>query len=176
VNTTPKLTVLISREQIADKVQQFAAQIDRDYAGQNLLLVGLLKGSFIFLSDLARALTIPVEIDFICLSSYGCGTESSGRVEIRQAMQAQVEGRHVLVVEDIVDSGVTLNFFIDYLKQKQPASVKICALTEKPSRRKIPVNIDYLGFTVPDVFLVGYGLDWAEKYRNLPDICTVEAL
>jgi hypoxanthine phosphoribosyltransferase len=171
----PNLKVLLTRDQIADGVGKLAADITRDYCDKEPLLIGVLKGSFVFMADLIRRLEFPLEVDFICLSSYGCGTESLGTVSVLMALRAKVEGRDVLVVDDIIDSGLTTAFLRDYLKKQNAASVKVCALTDKPSRRKVPVHIDYLGFTVPDKFLVGYGLDWDEKYRNLPDICYREA-
>lgn len=166
--------VLLSREQIAAGVRRLAAEITRDYRGKEPLLVGVLKGSFMFLADLIRRLDFPLEVDFISLSSYGAGTESSGKVKVLQDLRAEVTDRHVLVVDDIVDTGLTTAFLIDYLKKRKPASIRLCALTDKPSRRKVPLTIDYLGFTVPDKFLVGYGLDWDEKFRNIPDICYLE--
>jgi len=155
-------------------VRKLAAEIREDYQGKRLLLIGVLKGSFMFLADLVRLLNIPLEIDFVWLSSYGRGRESSGRIKLVQPLRCQVKDRDVLVVEDIVDSGVTSAFLLDYLSKKKPASVRLCALTDKPSRRRVPVKIDYLGFTVPDRFLVGYGLDWNEKFRYLADICVLE--
>ena len=155
-------------------VNRLAAKIRRDYQDKSPLLVGILKGSFVFMADLVRQLDFPLEVDFIRLSSYGRGKESSGKVKVVPGLRSSVRGRHVLVVEDIVDSGLTTSFLLDYLKGKKPASVKLCALTEKPARRQVPVVIDYLGLTVPDEFLIGYGLDWDEKFRNLPDICVLE--
>lgn len=166
-------TVLIDRRQIADTVSRLAAEISCDYRGKNPLLVAVLKGSFIFVADLVRLLDFPLEVDFIRLSSYGSGRESCGKVEVVHEIGADIEGRHVLVVEDIVDTGLTISFLLDYLKKKGAASVKLCSLADKPSRRQVPVSIDYLGFTVPDKFIVGYGIDWDEKFRYLPDICVV---
>ena len=166
--------ILFSREEIAAAVERLAADIERDYLGKNPLLIGILKGSFIFLADLVRHLDLPLEIDFVGLSSYGGGTESSGKIRVERGLHTPVRGRHVLVIEDIVDTGLTTGFLLDYLRRRKPASVKLCALTDKPSRRVTLVNIDYLGFAVPDKFLVGYGLDWNQKFRNLPDICYIE--
>ena len=169
-----KLQVLLSREQIEAAVKKLAAEIKRDYRGKYPLLIGILKGSFMFMADLVRLLDFLLEVDFIRLASYGGGTESSGKIKVVQALRAEIKGRDVLVVEDIVDTGLTTSFLLDYLRKKKPASLKLCALTDKPSRRRTPVTIDYLGFTVPNKFLVGYGLDFNEKFRNLPDICFIE--
>jgi hypoxanthine phosphoribosyltransferase len=169
-----KPRVLISRSEIESTVKRLAAEITRDYRDKNPVLLGILKGSFIFLSDLVRKLDFPLEIQFIRLSSYGSGQQSSGNIRMAPGLLPKVKGRHVLVVEDIVDTGVTLAFLLEYLKKKKPASVRLCALTDKPSRRRVPLQIDYHGMTVPDKFLVGYGLDCDEKYRNLPDICVLE--
>jgi len=167
--------VFITREQIRQKVAELADQIRRDYRGKNPLLIGILKGSFVFLSDLIRVLDMPLEVDFIWISSYGSGKESSGDVEVVQYLRTPIEGREILVVEDIVDTGLSLSSFLDRLRQEKPASIRLCALLDKPSRRKTPVHIDYPGFTIPDRFVVGYGLDFDEKYRYLPDICYLEA-
>ena len=153
---------------------KLAAEISRDYQDKYPLLIGILKGSFVFMADLVRLLDFPLEVDFIRLSSYGRGKESSGKINIVQGLRSQVTDRDVLVIEDIIDTGLTVAFLMDYLRKKKPASLKLCALTDKPSRRQVPVTIDYLGFTVPDKFIVGYGLDWDEKFRNLPDICVLE--
>ena len=174
MGSQPEPRVLFRREEIAATVERLAAEIKRDYQDKYPLLIGVLKGSFVFMADLVRQLNFPLEVDFIRLSSYGRGRESSGRVKVVQGLHSPVRGRHVLVVEDIVDSGLTTSFLLNYLKGEKPASLKLCALTEKPARRQVPVTIDYLGFTVPDKFLVGYGLDWDEKFRNLPDICVLE--
>ena len=170
----PKPYILISRQEIAAVVDRLAAEISRDYQGKYPILIGALKGSFIFLADLVRNLDFPLAVDFVGLSSYGRGMESSGRVRVAQALRSPIKGRHVLAVEDIVDTGYTTSFLIQYLWRKQPASVRLCTLTDKPDRRQVPVDIDYLGFTVPNKFLVGYGLDWDEKYRQLPDISVLE--
>ena len=166
--------VFITREQIRQKVAELAEQIRRDYRGKNPLLIGILKGSFVFLSDLIRLLDMPLEVDFIWISSYGSGKESSGDVEVVQYLRTPIDGRAILVVEDIVDTGLSLSSFLDRLRQEKPASIRLCALLDKPSRRKTPVHIDYPGFTIPDRFVVGYGLDFDEKYRYLPDICYLE--
>lgn len=166
--------VLFDRQDIAAAVRKLAAEISKDYQSKSPLLIGVLKGSFMFMADLIRFLDFPLEVDFIRLSSYGRGKESSGKVNVVQGLHSQVRGREVLVIEDIIDTGLTIAFLLDYLQKKRPASLKLCALTDKPSRHRVPVTIDYLGFTVPDKFLVGYGLDWDEKFRNLPDICVLE--
>ena len=174
MSTQPKLHILYNRREIEAAVKSLAGKIIKDYQDKSPLFIGILKGSFIFMADLVRLLEFPVEVEFIRLSSYGRGTKSSGKVKVVQGLRSEITGRNVLVVEDIVDTGITISFLLDYLQKKQPASLKLCALTDKPSRRQVPVNIDYLGFTVPDKFLVGYGLDWDEKFRNLPDICVIE--
>ncbi len=174
MSSQPKLHTLFSRQEIAATVSRLAAEISRDYHDKSPLLIGVLKGSFMFLADLVRHLDFPLEIDFIRLSSYGAGRQTTGKVEILQALHTPVKGREVLVVEDIVDTGLTTAFLMDYLRKEKPAYLKLCALTDKASRRRIPVTIDYLGLTVPDKFLVGYGLDLDEKWRNIPDICFIE--
>jgi hypoxanthine phosphoribosyltransferase len=166
--------VLINRNDIAAAVSKLAAEISRDYFDKYPLLIGILKGSFVFMADLVRLLDFPLEIDFIRLSSYGQGTESSGKVEVVQGLRSSVKDRDILVIEDIIDTGLTTTFLMDYLRKEKPASIKLCALTDKPAGHKIQVHIDYLGMTVPDKFLVGYGLDCNERYRNLPDICVLE--
>ena len=174
MSSQSKTRVLFSREQIETAVKGLAAEIKKDYSGKYPLLIGVLKGSFMFMADLIRLLDFPLEVDFIRVSSYGGGMESSGRVKVVQGLRSTVKGRDVLVIEDMVDTGITISFLMDYLLKKKPASLKLCALTDKPSRRKVPVAIDYLGLTVPNKFLIGYGLDLDEKFRNLPDICFLE--
>ena len=169
-----KPRILFSRVEIEAAVRRLAVEITRDYSGKNPLLLGILKGSFLFMADLIRFLDFPLEMDFVRLSSYGSGKQTSGEVKMAQALSSPVKGRDVLVVEDIVDTGLTTSFFLDYLKKKEPASVRLCSLMDKPFRRQTSVAIDYIGFTVPDKFLVGYGLDLGEKFRNLPDICVIE--
>ena len=170
----PKLKKLIQSKEIDIAVQRLASEIMRDYRGKNPLLVGILKGSFIFMADLVRRLDMPLEVDFVRLSSYGSGTESSGKIRLTGRLNLPVEGRHVIVVEDIIDTGLTTAHFLRYVKRRKPASAALCTLTEKPARRKVDVKIDYLGFSVPDKFIVGYGIDLDQKYRNLPDICYIE--
>ena len=174
MSSQTKPRILFTRREIEDTVRKLADEIRRDYQGKCPLLIGILKGSFMFMADLVRLLDFPLEIEFVRLSSYGRGKESSGRIKVVQGLRSQVRDRDVLVIEDIVDTGLTISFLMDYLQKKKPASLKLCTLTDKPSRRQIPVTIDYLGFTVPDKFLIGYGLDLAQKFRNLPDICTLE--
>jgi len=175
MSSQPKLHTLFRRDEIEATVKRLAAEIREDYYGKYPLLIGVLKGSFMFMADLIRLLDFPLEVDFMRLSSYGRGRQSSGRIKVVQGLHSEVKGRDVLVIEDIVDTGLTTSFLLDYLRKKKPTSLKLCALTDKPSRRRIPVTIDYLGFTVPDKFLVGYGLDWDEKFRNLPDIHVLES-
>jgi hypoxanthine phosphoribosyltransferase len=174
MNTQNGLHRLFTRAEIESAVERLASEITADYRDKYPLIIGILKGSFIFIADLIRKLDFPVEIEFIRLSSYGSGRQTSGRVKVVQGIRTEVKGRHVLVAEDIVDTGITVAYLLDYLKKRKPASLRLCALTDKPSRRRVPVTIDYLGLTVPDKFLVGYGLDCDEKYRNLPDIWYLE--
>jgi len=161
---------LISREQIAEKVALLGQQISGDYRGKDLIVVGILKGAVVFLSDLIREISIPLYIDFMAVSSYGSSTESSGVVRILNDLDMSIEGMHVLIVEDIVDTGLTLKYLVENLKNRKAASVKVCTLLEKPARRKVKVDLDYNGFVIPDEFAVGYGLDYNKKYRNLPGI------
>ena len=174
MNSQPKPHILFTREEIEAAVKKLASEIRQDYYGKHPILIGILKGSFMLMADLIRRLDFPLEVEFIRLSSYGRGKETSGKIKVVQGLRSEVKGRDVLVIEDIVDTGLTIAFLLDYLQKKKPASLKLCALTDKPSRRQVPVTINYLGFTVPDKFLVGYGLDWDEKFRNLPDICILE--
>jgi len=174
MSSQPKPRTLFTRDEIDATVNRLAAEIKRDYYGKQPILIGVLKGSFMFMADLIRRLDFPLQLDFIGLSSYGRGRESSGKIKVVQGLGSEVKGRDVLVIEDIVDTGLTISFLLDYLRKKKPASLKLCALTDKSSRREIPVTIDYLGFTVPNKFVVGYGLDWDERFRNLPDICVLE--
>ena len=162
--------VLLSQQQIREKVEELGAQISQDYAGKEPVLVSVLKGAFIFMADLCRAITIPCSMDFMAVSSYGAGTESSGRVRIIKDLDTIIQNKHVILVEDVLDSGITLHYLIQLLRQRQPASLRLVTLLDKPARRRAQVDVDYCGFQVPDAFLVGYGLDYAEKYRNLPYI------
>jgi hypoxanthine phosphoribosyltransferase len=169
------LTTLISEDRIADRVGELAAQIDGAYRNQgDLILVGVLKGSFVFLADLARRLTIPHRVEFIAVSSYGDReSEDPGAVRLILDVRHDIGGRHVLVVEDIVDTGYTLSYLVRLLNARLPASLRTCTLLRKPERAKVDVAIDYLGFDIPDVWVVGYGLDYAERYRTLPRICAM---
>ena len=168
------LILLLSREEIAEGVRRLASQISRDYQNKKPLLVGVLRGSFVFLSDLVRALDVPVQVDFVSLSSYGRGKTSSKRVRVLHRLHSRVKGRDVLIVEDIVDTGHTTGWLIDYLQRKELASLKLCALLDKEERREVHVPIDYRGFVVPNRFLVGYGLDFAQDYRHLPQVYVLE--
>ncbi len=170
----PQLKVLISRDEITKAVDRLASEIKKDYQGKQPLLIGVLKGSFVFMADLIRQLDLPLELDFIRLSSYGAARESSGKVRVVQGVKTPIKGRDVLVIEDIVDTGITTSFLFDYLRKRKPASLKLCALTDKPSRRRVPVSIDYLGLSLPNKFVVGYGLDFDQRFRNLPDIYALE--
>lgn len=161
---------LLSAEQIAARVRELGAEISRDLAGQTVLVVGVLKGAFVFCADLVRCLTVPAEVDFMAVSSYGSATESSGVIRILKDLDASVTGKHVLLVEDIVDSGLTLRYLKEYLEHQNPASLRVCVLLDKPARRQTQVAVDYVGFTIPDEFIVGYGIDYAEQYRHLPYI------
>jgi len=174
MESQPALHLLLSRAEIEAAVSRLAAEITRDYHGKYPVLIGILKGSFMFMADLVRLLDFPLEVEFIRASSYGRGSRTSGRVKVGWGPPNPIKGREVLIIEDIIDTGVTTSFLMDYLQKKKPASLKLCVLTDKPSRRQVPVKIDYLGLTVPDKFLVGYGIDWDQKYRNLPDIYYVE--
>ncbi|HEX3032484.1 MAG TPA: hypoxanthine phosphoribosyltransferase [Bacillota bacterium] len=166
--------ILITQQEIAAKVSELGARISADYAGSELLVVGILKGAAIFMSDLVRTISIPVAFDFMAVSSYGASTESSGVVRIIKDLEQSIEGRHVLIVEDVVDTGLTLNYLVDNLKSRNPASLKLCSLLDKPSRRKVEVKAEYLGFSIPDEFVVGYGLDYSEKFRNLPYVAVLK--
>lgn len=160
--------VLIDDAQVQAKIRELGAQITADYAGKDLLLVGVLRGALLFIVDLARQIDLPLEMDFMAISSYGAATETSGVVRILKDLDTAIEGRDVLIVEDIIDSGLTLNYIVEHLRNRGPASIKICALLNKPSRRRVDVKIDYHGFDIPDEFVVGYGLDFQQRYRNVP--------
>ena len=168
--SNPNIETLISEEQIRDRIQELGRQITRDYAGLNPLLIGVLKGACFFLSDLMRAVDTRLSIEFMAISSYGSSTRTSGEVRIMKDLDVPIEGRHILVVEDIVDTGLTLSYLLANLKSRGASTVKLAALLDKFERRQKEVTIDYLGFKIPDEFVVGYGLDFAERYRNLPYI------
>ncbi|MEW6522268.1 MAG: hypoxanthine phosphoribosyltransferase [Bacillota bacterium] len=165
--------VLIDQKTLTDRVGQLGAEISRDYQETNLFVVGVLKGAMIFLADLTRCIDLPLSFDFVAVSSYGAGTSSSGAVRILKDLDVSVEGRHVLLVEDIVDSGLTLSYLRGLLLGRKPASLRVCTLLDKPSRRRVPVHLDYRGFEIPDAFVVGYGLDYNEQYRHLPYIAVL---
>jgi hypoxanthine phosphoribosyltransferase len=165
---------MLSAEQIAARVRELGAQITADYRDRSLVLVCVLKGSFVFAADLARAIDLPLRVDFLGVRSYGEGTESSGVVQITQDLSRPIAHEDVLLVEDIVDTGLTIAHLMDLFRTRQPKTVKVCALLHKPARARVAVSVDYLGFTIEDKFVVGYGLDFAEKYRNLPYIGIVE--
>ncbi|MFY9604865.1 MAG: hypoxanthine phosphoribosyltransferase [bacterium] len=162
--------ILIDQEQLQQRIQELGAEISRDYQGKELHLICVLKGAVLFLADLARNLTVPVSFDFMAVSSYGASTESSGVVRILKDLEESIEGKDVLIVEDIIDSGLTLHYLYQNLHSRKPASLEICTLLDKPDRRRVDVPVKYCGFSIPDRFVVGYGLDFAEKYRNLPYI------
>jgi hypoxanthine phosphoribosyltransferase len=175
--TTPvsEPKVLISRERISERVLSLGQQIERDHPDGSLVVLGVLKGSFIFLADLARAISRPLRVEFLGVQSYGSAKTTSGAVQITLDLTSPIDGSDVIIVEDIVDTGLTAQFLIQQLAARQARSVKLCSLLHKPARSIRPVQIDYLGFTIEDVFVVGYGLDYAQKYRNLPDICVIES-
>ena len=161
-------SILLTEEQIRERVARMGEEISRDYADREPLFIGVLKGCFVFMADLMRQVTVPCGMDFMVVSSYGKSTKTTGAVEIIKDLSQDVEGRHVVIVEDILDTGVTLNYLVRYLQNRNPASLAIVTLLDKPERRRADVSAKYVGFTVPDAFVVGYGLDYAEKYRNLP--------
>ena len=161
-------SILLTEDQIRDRVAQMGAEISRDYADKDPLVVGVLKGCFVFMADLMRAVSVPCGMDFMVVSSYGSGVKTTGAVEIIKDLSQDIQGRHIVIVEDILDTGVTLHYLSRYLKNRDPASVTIATFLDKPERRRADVSARYVGFTVPDAFVVGYGLDYAEKYRNLP--------
>jgi hypoxanthine phosphoribosyltransferase len=168
-----RLEVMISASRIADRIDEIAAEIARDYDGREILIVSVLKGSFIFLADLIRKLPGTVIVDFLRVVSYGAATETAGVVQFRMDVDTSVTGRHVLIVEDILDTGLTLDYLKRHLQSGQPASLRTCTLLDKRGRRRVPFEADYVGFPIDDRFVVGYGLDFDEKYRNLPDVCVL---
>lgn len=160
--------ILYTEDDLRRRISELGAQIAADYAGRTPMLVSVLRGSYIFMADLTRAIDLDLTVDFMAVSSYGAGTVSSGQVEIKKDLSDSIEGRDLIIVEDILDSGNTLYYLMDVLRARKPASIRICTLMDKPERRVKPITADYVGFTIPDAFIVGYGLDYAEKYRNLP--------
>jgi hypoxanthine phosphoribosyltransferase len=166
--------ILVQRDELAHRVKELAEEISRDYAERPVLLVGVLKGAIFFLSDLMRHLEVDCEVDFMAVSSYGSSTDSSGVVRILKDLDAAIEDRHVLIVEDIVDSGLTLSYLFRMLRARKPASLEVCALLTKPDRREVDMPIKYVGFEIPNRFAIGYGLDYAERYRNLPYVAVLE--
>ncbi len=162
--------ILLTEEQIRDRIVELGRQLAADYADRDPILIGVLKGSVVFLADLVRAMQVPLSVDLMEVSSYGSGTESSGQVRILKDLAGSIEGRHVLVVEDIIDTGLTLNYLLRYLGERAPASLRVVCLLDKPARRLVDMEIDYRGFTIPDRFVIGFGLDYDERYRNLPYI------
>jgi hypoxanthine phosphoribosyltransferase len=171
--STSSKEILIRRSEIARRVQELADEISRDYAGGEILMIGVLKGAFIFMADLVRAMSISCQTDFIRAASYGAGCESSGNIVITKDVELAIEGRDILIVEDIIDTGLTLRHIVDTLKLRNPKSIKVCTFLDKRERRKIPFEADYVGFTMDDGFIVGYGLDFSEQYRFLPDVYVI---
>lgn len=169
----PSLRVLLTAQQIQARIRELGAQIEHDYPNGPVYLVGILKGACIFLSDLARAMNTPARLEFVGISSYGRGRSTSGEVKLTKDLDVSVEGQDVIVVEDIVDSGITLSYLLQVFRQRNPRSLRIATLLDKPERRQRPVIVDYVGFQIPDEFVVGYGLDYAEDYRNLRDVCVL---
>lgn len=171
-----RLVPCISAEELQERVARLAAQINHDYAGKRIIAIGILKGAFIFLSDLIRKITVPVQVDFVRLASYGFDSQTSGEIRISKDIELSVTNEHVLIVEDIVDTGITLEWFLRHLRKRNPRSIRICALVDKLERRQVEIPLDYTGIQVEKGFLVGYGLDFAENHRNLSGICEVEFL
>jgi len=168
--------ILVQADELQHRIKEMAEEISRDYKGRDLLLIGVLKGAVFFLADLMRHLDVPCEVDFMAVSSYGSSTDSSGVVRILKDLDAPLEGRNVLIVEDIVDSGLTLQYLMRTLAARNPASIEVCALLTKPERRKVDTPARYVGFEIPDKFAIGYGLDYAERYRNLPYVATLTGI
>jgi hypoxanthine phosphoribosyltransferase len=166
--------VLVEAAPLSQRVRELGEELSRDYAGRDLLLVGVLKGAVFFMADLVREITVPCEIDFMAVSSYGSGTDSSGVVRILKDLDANIEGRHVVIVEDIVDSGLTLSYLVRNLEARQPASLEVCALLTKPERRKADIECRYVGFEIPNRFVIGYGLDYGERFRSLPYVAALD--
>ena len=169
-----KVKVLVPEEDVAKRIKELGEQISKDYAGKQVHLICVLKGGVFFMCELAKRITVPVSMDFMCVGSYGDGTKSSGVVRLAKDLDESIENKEVLIVEDIIDSGNTLYYLMDVLRQRKPASLRLCTLLDKPDRRVKDVHVDWTGFEIPDEFVVGYGLDYAQKYRNLPYIAIVE--
>lgn len=169
-----KISVLLTEQEVDDKIKEIGMQISKDYEGKDVHLICILKGGVFFMCELAKRITVPVSLDFMDVSSYGDDTSSSGVVKIVKDLDELLEGKHVIIVEDIIDSGRTLHYLMEILKKRNPASLKLCTLLDKPERRVVDVKVDYVGFNIPDKFVVGYGLDYAQKYRNLPYIGVIE--
>lgn len=166
--------ILFSRDEIQKRVREIASQISKDYAGRELVVIGILKGAFIFMADLVRELSVPCKVDFVRVASYGAGSESSGKVVMTKDIETSIKGRDILIVEDIVDSGLTLQYLVNWLKERSPHSLKICVFLDKRKRRKVSFEADYAGFTIDDGFVVGYGLDFDEQFRFFPDVYIIE--
>ncbi|GAB6269044.1 hypoxanthine phosphoribosyltransferase [Smithella sp. SC_K08D17] len=166
--------ILFSRDEIQKRVREIASQISKDYAGRELVVIGILKGAFIFMADLVRELSVPCKVDFVRVASYGAGSESSGKVVMTKDIETSIKGRDILIVEDIVDSGLTLQYLVNWLKERNPHSLKICVFLDKRKRRKVSFEADYAGFTIDDGFVVGYGLDFDEQFRFFPDVYIIE--
>ncbi|MDX9821217.1 MAG: hypoxanthine phosphoribosyltransferase [Syntrophales bacterium] len=170
----PKEKILISREAIEKRVHEIADAVSRDYQGRELVVIGVLKGAFIFMADLVRALQVPCVVDFVRLASYGSGSQTAGKVVLTKDLETSIRDKDILIVEDIVDTGLTLSHLVNWLKERNPRSLRVCALLDKRARRKVPFEADYVGFAIEDRFVVGYGLDFDERSRFLPDVCTLD--
>lgn len=166
--------ILFSRDEIQKRVREIASQISQDYAGRELVVIGILKGAFVFMADLVREISVPCKVDFVRVASYGAGSESSGKVVMTKDIETSIKGRDILIVEDIVDSGLTLQYLVNWLKERSPHSLKICVFLDKRKRRKVSFEADYVGFTIDDGFVVGYGLDFDEQFRFFPDVYIIE--
>lgn len=167
-------TVMITQQQINERAAEIGRQIEKDYAGESIVLVGILRGAVVWMADIMKNVNLDMRIDFMAVSSYGSATKSSGIVKINKDLDTDIEGKHVIIIEDIVDSGITLNYLKGYMENREAKSVKICTLLDKPEGRKVDIDVDYIGFTVDDRFIIGYGLDYDQKYRNLPYISYLE--
>jgi hypoxanthine phosphoribosyltransferase len=165
--------IIFSKETIQKRVRELAAQISKDYTGKEIIIIGILKGAFVFMADLIREISIPCRVDFVRLASYGAGSDSSGKVVMTKDIETSIKGKDILIVEDILDTGLTMQYFVDWLKERNPKSLKICVLLDKRKRRKVSFKADYVGFTIDDGFVVGYGLDFNEMYRFSPDIYVI---